>query len=159
MGTPERRPLLSSGTPNLSGYASTAHTDSDEEGYASSDGFPAQGYTGYYALPSLGQQRVLQYRDRVLFWGSIGSFAASFVLLAFAGVLITTGRHRLRVEVDAASTVGVAASLFCAVSALVMALYRGGRLSTSYQLMTWSAFIAACILNGMLLVLVVNNVP
>jgi hypothetical protein len=155
----ERRPLLSTESPNLTGYASTANLDSDEEGYASSEGFPSQGYAAHYALPSLADQRTLRYRERFLFWSTVALFAASFVLLGIAGVLITAGRHRLRVEVDVASTLGVVTSLFCSCSALSTMLYRQDILTVSYRLMVWSAFVASCILNGMLLILIVGNAP
>lgn len=162
--SPEREPLLSpdsANSANNAGYASTttAHTDSDEEGYATSDGIPDYGYSALYAFPSIADQKASRYRERALLWGTLGGFFASFILLGIAGVLITTGRHKLRVEVDAAVTVGAVASLFCACSALGMTMYRRDQLSLSYRLMVWSAFVADCILNGMLLILVVGNAP
>ncbi|ROT41401.1 hypothetical protein SODALDRAFT_273124 [Sodiomyces alkalinus F11] len=133
--------------------------EADDEEYATSeDNLPLFGYNGYYAaLPSLNDQRAARYRERALAWGTLGSFAASFVLLAVAGVLIATGRHRLRVEVDAGVTVGAVASLFCACLALGMALYRNDRLGLVYQFAVWIGFTTACVLNGTLLVLVVSN--
>ncbi|RFU74417.1 spx domain-containing [Trichoderma arundinaceum] len=162
---PERQPLFSSYSPGDSinqGYGSmtAVHTDSDEEeAYASSDGFPAHGYATHYALPSVGSQQLRHYRERVLFWGTLGCFAASFVFLGIAGILISTGRHKLRVEVDAGATVGAMVSLFCACSGLGMTLYREDRLALSYRLMVWATFIATCLLNGMLLILVLGNSP
>lgn len=153
----ERRPLLSAENSNL-GYASTT-ADSDEEGYTSSDGFPANGYSALYAFPSISEQKVIRYRENVLLWGTIGCFFASFVLLGIASVLITTGRHKLRVEVDAAVTVGVVVSLFCSCSALGMMMYRRDGLTLSHRLAVWSTFITSCLLNGMLLVLVMGNSP
>lgn len=164
---PERRPLLdndsgvarANGGPR-NGYASTsANTDSEEEGYASSSEFPSQGYVGLYAFPSIAEQKVVRYRERALFLGTIGCFVASFILLAIAGILISTGRHKLRVEVDAGVTVGVVVSLFGACMALGMTLYRQNPLSVMHRLLVWTAFITSCILNGMLLVLVVGNSP
>lgn len=156
----ERQSLLGANhSPNQ--YFSTAfNSESDEEGgYASSDGFPANGYATHYALPSLGQQEASRYREKTLFWGTVCSFAVSYLLLLIAGTLISTGRHRLRAEVDAGVTVGVVASLFSACSALGMTLYRRDPLSLPYQLLVWVAFISACLLNGMLLILVVGNAP
>ncbi|KAM5352337.1 hypothetical protein ACJ41O_005060 [Fusarium nematophilum] len=142
-------------------YSSTScNSESDEEaGYASSDGFPSTGYAAHYALPSLSQQKANRYREKTLFWGSVCCFAVSFLLLLIAGTLIMTGRHKLRVEVDAGATIGVVASLFSACSALGMTLYRRDPLSLSYQSVVWAAFIASCLLNGMLLILVVGNAP
>ncbi|KAM0200273.1 hypothetical protein ACHAPQ_000320 [Fusarium lateritium] len=143
-------------------YSSTTlnSSESDEEaGYASSDGFPTTGYATHYALPSLSHQQAHLYREKTLFWGTVGSFAISFLLLLVAGTLISTGRHKLRAEVDAGVTVGVVASLFTACSALGMTLYRNDQLSLPHLLAVWATFIASCTLNGMLLVLVVGNTP
>lgn len=154
----EREPLLPTSRPPTQGYSSTT-ADSDEEGYASSEDFPARGYTAHYAFPSIADQKVIRYRENVLFWATIGCYGASFSFLAISSVLISTGRHKLRVEVDAAVTVGVALGLLCACSALGMSLYRRDPLTVSYRIMIWSTFVAACLLNGMLLVLVVGNAP
>lgn len=159
-GNTERRPLLQPNGGISQGYASTtANTDSDEEGYASSSEFPRQGYVGLYAFPSISEQKITRYRERVLLLATIGCFAASFILLAIAGLLIATGRHKLRVEVDAGVTVGAVASLFSACSGLGMMLYRRDPLTMLHRLAVWSAWVASCVLNGMLLVLVVGNTP
>ncbi|KAK2589452.1 hypothetical protein QQS21_012871 [Conoideocrella luteorostrata] len=154
----QHRPLLASDRRSSLGYASTA-VDSEEEGYSSADGYPQLGYATHYALPSIGEQKVRLYREKTLMWATLGCFVASFALLGISSVLILAGRHRLRVEVDAGVTVGAMVSLFCAGSALGMTLYRRDPLSLSYKLMVWSAFVASCILNGMLLVLVLGNAP
>jgi hypothetical protein len=161
----ERQPLFSSfssGDSINQGYGSTTavHTDSEEEdAYASSDGFPARGYATHYAMPSVNAQQLRRYRERVLFWGTIGCFGATFIFLGIAGILISTGRHKLRVEVDAGATVGAVVSLFCACSGLGMTLYREDELSLSYRLAVWAIFIASCLLNGMLLILILGNAP
>ncbi|KAI5462536.1 SPX domain-containing protein [Mariannaea sp. PMI_226] len=157
---PERQSLLSANhLPQH--YSTTNNSESDEEevGYASSDGFPTMGYATHYALPSVNHQLATRYRENVFFWGTIGCFSASFILLIIAGVLISTGKHRLRAEVDAGVTVGVVASLFSACSALGMTMYRRDPLPLTYRLMVWASFIASCLLNGMLLILVAGNVP
>ncbi|KAJ3517189.1 hypothetical protein NM208_g14740 [Fusarium decemcellulare] len=156
----ERQSLLGANRSPNQYYSTTFNSESDEEGgYASSDGFPTAGYAAHYALPSVGEQQASRYREKTLFWGTVCCFAASFLLLLVAGTLIFTGRHKLRVEVDAGVTVGVVASLFSACSALGMTLYRHDPLSLPYQLLVWTAFIASCLLNGMLLILVVGNAP
>ncbi|KAM6506916.1 hypothetical protein FALCPG4_018734 [Fusarium falciforme] len=71
-------------------------SESDEEAYASSECYLSY---GYYVLsapaPSLSKQDVNRYRENVLFWGTIGCFIASFILLAVASILMFTGRHKL----------------------------------------------------------------
>lgn len=127
--------------------------------------FPA-GYAATYAapspllLPSIESQRALaRYRDRVLVVGTAGAFTASFVLLTVAAVLILTGRHRLRAEVDAGVVVGVCASLACACAALAMDLNRAVPKGWGNWVLVGGAFTLACFLNGVLLVLVVGNSP
>lgn len=137
------------------------NTDSEEEaeGYASSDGYPQLGYATHYALPSISEQKVQRYRENVLKWGTLGCFVVSLALLGIASVLILAGKRKLRVEVDAGVTVGVMMSLFCAGSGLGMTVYRRDALSIPYKLTVSSAFITSCILNGILLVLVLDNAP
>jgi hypothetical protein len=156
----ERQPLLGASDLPRQYSSTTNNSDSDEEGgYASSDGYPSAGYAAHYALPSVSQQLASRYRENGFFWGTIGCFAASFILITIDGVLISTGKHKLRAEVDAGVTIGVVASLFSACSALGMMMYRNDPLSLSYRLMVWASFIASCLLNGMLLILVVGNTP
>lgn len=162
----ERRPLLAEDSnnrrPSYGGYSSTGgHTDSDEEaGYSSSDGIPTEGYvTHYAAFPSINEQKMRQYRERVLFWGTIASFAVSYILMAVAAILISTGKRKLRVEVDVGVTVGVMMSLFCSCAGLGMTLYRQDKLSIITRLLVWLSFTASCLINGMLLILVVGNTP
>ena len=157
--SPEQQPLLRANHLSV-GYSSIAvASESNEEAYASSECYPSHSYHILYALPSLDQQKVNRYRENVLFWGTISCFITSFILLAVASILMSTGRHKLRAEVDAGVTVGAVASLFSAGIALGMSIYRRGPLALFYQLVVWSAFIASCFLNGMLLVLVVGNAP
>ncbi|CRK24618.1 hypothetical protein BN1723_003146, partial [Verticillium longisporum] len=133
-------------------------TDEDIEYASSEENFPAAGYAGYYAaLPSLADQQLERYREATLGWATIGAFAASFVLLAVASILIVTGRHKLRAEVDAGVTVGSVTSLFCACLGIGMMLYRRDKLSVAYRAAVLTSFLAACALNGMLLILVVDN--
>lgn len=155
----ERQPLLSAdNTSSRAGYSATA-VDSDEEGYSSSDGVPYQGYALHYSLPSIDDQKMVRYREKVLLRGTVGCFALSFVLLAIAGLLMSTGKRKLLVEVDAGVAVAVVASLFCACTSLGMTLYRRDKLTPTYRLMVGSAFVASSVLNGMLLVLVLRNTP
>lgn len=156
----EREPLIDPNQPTRNYATNYFSSDSDEEGgYASSDGFPTAGYAAHFALPSVNQQQATRYRERVFFWGAIGSLVASYLLLAIAGILISTGRHKLRIEVDAGVTVGVVASLCSACSALVMTMSRQDPLPLSYRLTVWTSFVVSCLLNGMLLILVVGNAP
>lgn len=151
----ERRPLLTNG-----GYFAEQNildTDVDDDAYASSSDFPS-GYVAHYAtFPSVADQRATRYREKLLFRSCIASYGAAFVLLLIAGVLVATGRHRLRLEVDAGVITGVVASLFFAVMGFACMLGRSETLGWLHRACVTVTLMTVCILNGMLLVLVAGN--
>ncbi|KAI9167671.1 SPX domain-containing protein [Paramyrothecium foliicola] len=154
----ENRPLLFPEAHD--GYlSSSGRPDSDTDEVSSNDGLPTHGYATFHAFPSVNEQKAIRYREKALFFGTIGCFAASYTLLFITSFLILTGKHKLRIEVDAAVTVGVVISLFCAGSALGMTFYRHDPITLVHRAAVWLAFVAACLANGMLLVLVVGNTP
>ncbi|KAI8959850.1 hypothetical protein F5Y11DRAFT_350058 [Daldinia sp. FL1419] len=150
-------------------YFSTRHstaqaTDNEatEDEYASSLNSSIGRKKGarFAALPVTEEDndyQVTLYRDKVLTRTVILGFVAAFILLLISGVLVATGRHKLRLEVDAGVTVGSVASLFCACMGLGAMLYRQYPVGILYSLAVWAAFMAVCALNGMLLVLVVGS--
>lgn len=152
---PERQPLL--GNSSMSGYFPDVDTEADDEAYASSTDFPS-GYSTHYAtFPSVSEQRMSKYRERLLFLSTLGTFAASLVLLMIAGILVATGKHRLRIEVDAGVIVGVVSSLFFAALGFGLMLYRKDSLGWLHQICVGITFAVVCVLNGVLLVVVVGN--
>lgn len=131
------------------GYAS-----SEEGGY-----FPA-GYRAYYAatpLPSIADQRVARYRERVLAWGTWACYGVAFVLMGIAAVLIVAGRNRMRLEVDAGVTLGIMTSLGLACAGLSMACSRRDKLPWVGKAAVWATFFVACVVDGVLLVLVMGR--
>lgn len=159
---PRRALLPSRGRAGSDGYSSTAHTESDHEaGYSSSDALlPTTGYTTHYAtFPSINEQHIRRYRERVLSWGTVACFAVAYILMGVAAVLISAGRRRLRVEVDVGVTVGVMMSLCFSCAGLGMTLHRQDELAFVTRLAVWLSFTASCLINGMLLILVVGNTP
>ncbi|TLS29661.1 hypothetical protein PpBr36_01898 [Pyricularia pennisetigena] len=137
------------------GYSAEDEQNLDQ---ASDDEFPRGYEARFAALPSINEQRIARYRERVLFWGSVGANVAAFVLLGVASLLIMTGKHRLRAEVDAGVVVGVMASLAAACAALGMTLARNQEtISWINCLAVYLTFTVICVLNGMLLVLVMGN--
>jgi hypothetical protein len=160
----ERQPLLprhgGGNVPALNRYSTTnlSGIDSEDEYTSSDEIFPAAGYAAHYAaLPSVDEQRAARYREQVLFYSTLACFVASFILVGISGVLISTGRHKLKTEVDAGVTFGVVISLFFACVSLGMTLHRRDHLSPWYHLAVWTSFLTACCLNGMLLILVVGT--
>ncbi|KAK8114168.1 hypothetical protein PG999_006237 [Apiospora kogelbergensis] len=157
----ERQSLLNAhhNTPgDYFSFRNSAHnTDNEatEDEDSSSVEYPTMGYAAHYAaLPSVEDQRVARFREKVMHRCAILSFLISIVLLVVASVLVATGRHRLQVEVDVGVTLAVVVSLFAGCTGLGSMLYRQDPLSFIYQAVIWFTFIGICVLNGMLLVLV-----
>lgn len=149
--------------PSSSHGSNTAiETDAEDDleadvGYSSSEEFPA-GYEAYYAsLPSINDQRINQYKDRVMFLATSGLFAMSFMLLGIATVLVTTARHKLRAEVDAVATLGSVVSIGCGCIAFALAMARWDVLNLANRLLVGVTFTTISVLNGFLLVLVMGN--
>ncbi|RYC55038.1 hypothetical protein CHU98_g11173, partial [Xylaria longipes] len=164
----ETQSLLTAGAP--ADYFSIAgrRPPTSEDGYRSSSDesgpHHAQGlgfsHTYSYSSSSsaIGDAKMMgSYQDRVLTRGIVLAFIAAFVLLGVSGLLIATGKRRLRLEVDAGATLGSVASLFCACMGLGAMLYRQYPSGYLYCLAVWATFIAVCALNGILLVLVASS--
>lgn len=131
--------------------------DDNDDVFASDSEFP-HGYQAHYAsLPSINDQRAARFRETVLLRGSLGCFAASVVLLGVAGILISTGKHKLRVEVDAGVIMGVVTSLGFACAALGMIMAKNDRVPLVAQLAVWAVFSTICVLSGVELVFVMGN--
>lgn len=84
--------------------------------------YPAGYATHYATFPSVAdqhqRQRFNQHRDILLSNASMGCFFASYILLFVSGLLLATGRHKLRREVDAGVlTGGIGAMVFTAIGA------------------------------------------
>ncbi|TVY35065.1 Uncharacterized protein LOCC1_G007193 [Lachnellula occidentalis] len=155
----ERRPLIGNGG---GGYFAQQHnnpvdTDAEDDAYESSSDFPS-GYVAHYAtFPSVSEQKYMRYRENVLFRTCLGTFGAAFVLLLVAGLLVATGRRRLRVEVDCGVVTGVVASVFFAIMGFACMLARTETLGWLHRTCVVVTLATICMLNGMLLVLVAGN--
>lgn len=157
-GSPEERQPLYAGR-NTSYFADTPgnDTDADDEAYASSSDFPSGYATHYATFPSIHDQKVTRRQEALLFKTTLLSFAASLVLLIIASILVTTGRHRLRVEVDAGVIVGMVSSLFFATLGFGTMLYRKDDIGWVHKTAVILVFTAICVCNGVLLVVVAGN--
>ncbi|KAI3400152.1 hypothetical protein diail_4384 [Diaporthe ilicicola] len=156
------RQLQSSGSDSHTAVATDADDDADLDlegdiGYASSEEFPAGYETHWATLPSVSDQRMAMYKDRVMFLVTSGLYAMSFLLLGISTVLMLTGRHKLRVEVDAGVTIGSVMSLGCACTALALTMARWDSLGIGNKVVVTVTFATVCVLNGMLLILVMGN--
>jgi hypothetical protein len=157
--TEERRPLTSDAQNGyFTRHSNSFHgTETDVEEDASSSDFPI-GYEAHYAtFPSISDQKLVRHRENLLFYGTVASFVAAFLLLIVATILVFTGRHHLRVEVDAGVIVGVVASIFFATLGFAVMIYRWERLRLLHILCVTASFLADCVLSGLLLILVMGN--
>jgi hypothetical protein len=98
-----------------------------------------------------------QTRERVLFQSTIATFVAAFLLLAISALLVLTGRHRLRVEVDAGAIVGIVGSLLFGTLGFTAMLCRRQPLGYIHIACVSTTFLAICVLSGFLLVIVMGN--
>ncbi|KAK5629128.1 hypothetical protein RRF57_004843 [Xylaria bambusicola] len=114
-------------------------------------------YLSSHSSSSVADYKIGLHQDRMLTRAVIAAFITAFVLLGISALLVTTGRRRLRLEVDAGAAVGSVASLFCACMGLGAMLYRQHPGSCLYSLAVWITFITLCVLNGILLVLVAGS--
>ena len=151
----EQRPLLVSANESyFNEQQSVGDTDVDDETYASSSEFPTGYATHYATFPSVSDQKLSRHREDLLRYSMIGCFAASLLLLLIAGVLVFTGKHKLRVEVDAGVIVGVISSLFFATIGLSTIFYRQEKLGWIHRACVGVTFFSVCFLNVMLLFMV-----
>ncbi|CAK7232666.1 hypothetical protein SBRCBS47491_008349 [Sporothrix bragantina] len=129
----------------------------EDDAFASDSDFPRGYETHYAAFPSINDQRISRYRETMLVRGTVGCYVAALILLGVASILIETGKHKLRVEVDAGVIMGIVASLGFACAALGMSMARQGNVTMLSQVAVWTAFAVVCALNGAVLVLVLGN--
>lgn len=99
-------------------------------------------------------QRFSKVHEILLFRTMLGSYGASLLLLLISAILVATGKRKLRTEVDAGVIVGIIASLFFNMVAIGAVLRRQEKLSWLHRSLVTIAFVAICIFNGMLLVVV-----
>jgi hypothetical protein len=153
----ERQPLIGNENGSNGYFTEQPETDVDDETYASSSDFPG-GYTTHYAMfPSINDQKLVQERKKLVIQGIFGAFTASILLMAVAGILVATGRHKLRVEVDAGVFTGVAASLFFATMAFAGMLYEQEKIGTVYRWSVILTFVVICVLNSFIMAMVMAD--
>jgi hypothetical protein len=158
------RQLQSSGSDSHTAVATDGEGEGEDDadleadgGYASSEEFPAGYETHWATLPSVNDQRVAMYKEKVMFMATSGLYAMSFLLLGISTVLMFTGRHKLRVEVDAGVTIGSVVSLGCACTALALNTARWESLGVGNKIVVSVTFATICVLNGMLLILIMGS--
>lgn len=154
----ERQPLISNGNDSyFNEQRSTIDTEDDDGAYASSSDFPTGYATHYATFPSVTDQKLSQTKETLLFRTMLGSFGASVLFLLIACILVTTGKKKLLVEVDAGVIVGIVASLCFNMAAIGAVLGRRQDLGWLHRALVTITFVGICIFNGMLLVIVASS--
>ncbi|CZT45000.1 uncharacterized protein RSE6_05268 [Rhynchosporium secalis] len=157
----ERRSLLNNQQQEgyFSEHQSVIDTDVEDEAYASSNGEFPSGYMAHYAtFPSINDQKFSRHRETLLFRGMAGAFVGSIMLIVITGILVSTGRHKLRAEVDAGAIAGCIASLFFAFVGVTLAMCRKQTVGWLHSSCVGVTFAALLALNMMLLFLVLDNI-
>lgn len=153
----ERRPLLANGNQSNGYFTDQIETDIEDDAYASSSDFPTGYATHYATFPSVNEQKLIQERKKLIVRGIFAAFTASVLLTAVAGILVATGRHKLRIEVDAGVFTGVAASLFFATMAFAGMLYEHERIGAGYRWAVIVTFVVMCVLNSFIMAMVMSD--
>lgn len=146
----ERRALLGS-------RASDPETGDEEIEAYDADGFPLGYETHYATFPSIATQRLTAQRSRLLLLALVACYTSSALLLGISGILVATGRNRLRAEVDAGVIAGVVAALgFVGVGVRIGALrWETARVWEKIAVMV--GFVGGCLAGGGLLVSVMGG--
>lgn len=158
-----RAPLLSGESPSLS-YAGTATTpptqddsDNDDDAGSSSADELSNEYDARYASLSIHDRKMEDFRNAALARGSLGLFFISSVFMVVAAILVSTGRHKKRVEVDVGVTIGIATALGCCFVALALFLLRTDRKGAAETAIIWIWFVIVCGGSGAFLVHVADR--
>ena len=105
----EQRPLIH-------GECSPSTADSDQSDQENCNGVVKRSAPRRYStFPPLSRPPAVRAREAFLLRSCLASFAASFILLVVAAILVTTGRRKAAGEVDIGVIIGVVSSLVFAV--------------------------------------------
>ncbi|OBT69663.1 hypothetical protein VE03_00973 [Pseudogymnoascus sp. 23342-1-I1] len=141
----ERRALLGR-------RASEGETGDEEIEAYDAEGFPLGYETHYATFPSIATQRLTAQRSRFLLLALVACYISSALLLGISGILVATGRNRLRAEVDAGVIAGVVAALgFVGVGVRIGAMrWETARVWEKSAVVV--GFVGGCLVGGGLLV-------
>ncbi|RAL64429.1 hypothetical protein DID88_001905 [Monilinia fructigena] len=100
------------------GTANGSETDVEEDAYASSADFPGGYITHYATFPSVADQRLSRFQEQTLLFTMLACFFFSALSEAASTLLLATGRHKLRTEVDLGALMGALLGLCLAAGGL-----------------------------------------
>ncbi|QSZ33166.1 hypothetical protein DSL72_002752 [Monilinia vaccinii-corymbosi] len=139
------------------GTANGSETDVEENPYASSGDFPG-GYVAHYAtFPSVADQRLSRFQEQTLLSTMIACFFFSALSEAASMLLLATGRHRLRTEVDLGALMGALLGLCLAAGGLICMACRKERIAWVHRATVFITTTVLLIGSIILLVMVIGN--
>ncbi|KAI6248580.1 hypothetical protein HI914_03535 [Erysiphe necator] len=117
------------------------------------------GYSTFYntTILNFNKQILDSKRDSFLIHTVIGCYAASLTLLLIVWLLATTGKKKLRVEVDTGVAIGIIASLLFALIGISLVYLRHQKLSKTHRYCAYATFIFTFLLNTMIPIRMVGN--
>ena len=105
----------------------------------------------YSTFRPLSQPPAVRAREALLLRSCLASFAASFILLVVAAILITTGRRKAAGEVDVGVIIGVVSSLVFAVMGVGSMVRRKDDVGWVHRAVVALTFICVVFASGVLL--------
>ncbi|CCU79435.1 hypothetical protein BGHDH14_bgh05295 [Blumeria hordei DH14] len=114
--------------------------------------FPPGSFINYATFPNTQTTKIRTQRENLGFYTIIGCFAASLILFVVAELLATTGKKKLRAEVDTGVILGVFSSLLFATMGYCLSHCHYENVSWTHKLAVTAIFALCCILNGYLLI-------
>lgn len=139
------------------GTANGSETDVEDEAYASSTDFPGGYATHYATFPSVADQRLSRFQEQTLLFTMIACFFFSALSEAASTLLLATGRHRLRTEVDLGALLGALLGLFLASGGLVSMACRNEKLGWVHRIAVLIITTVLMIGSIVLLIMVIGN--
>ncbi|RKF62306.1 putative spx domain-containing protein [Erysiphe neolycopersici] len=117
------------------------------------------GYSTFYnaTILNFNKQILDSKHNSFLIHTIIGCYAASLTILLIVWLLATTGKKKLRMEVDAGVAIGVIASLLFAIIGLCLVHFRRQKLRQAKRYCAFVTFILTLLLNSMILIRVIGN--
>ena len=149
---PSRKTRHGEQRPLIRGECSPSTADSDQSDQETCNRVVKRSPSRRYStFPPLSQPPAVRAREALLLRSCLASFAASFILLVVAAILVTTGRRKAAGEVDIGVIIGVVASLVFAVMGVGSMVRRKDDVGWVHRLVVALTFVCVVFASGILL--------
>ena len=132
-------------------------TDLDSDNSSAENLPQTRRYSTFQTTRRSAQSKAIANRESLLLRCCIAFFVASLILLAIAGVLITTARRRYVRRADVGTLVGVVFSLVFAILGLGMMAARKEKVGLMQRSVTFLLFALICVINVILVMVVIKG--